>query len=140
MRKILSLLLLTVALLQSCSTPPPPAINDPRVRVTAPYKWDVSVIAIGEREGENGILEMQVEFFNKTSDTEHLEYKIYWYDQSNFKIDTILCSQWKPRTISGNGHFAVNEIGPTKNAKNFLLHVRNKEDGKIVVAVDSRLK
>jgi uncharacterized protein YcfL len=139
MKKFLPLSLLIGTLLQSCSTPPPPALDDPRIRVTAPYKWDVSVIAIGERKEENGILEMQVELFNKDDDMQKVEYKVWWFDESGFKMDSIM-TQWRGASISGNGHGLIKAIAPNPKAKDFLLHVIDSFEGKIVVAVDSRLK
>lgn len=139
MQKLLLLILLSNFILQGCSTPPPPPVEDPRVRVTAPFKWDVSIISFGERANKGGMMEMQVELFNKSGGVEELLYSVEWYDEQGFKIDSIL-NAWQEIEVVPNTSYAVTAVAPKYGAKNFHLRVQRKDDREVVAAVDSRLR
>ena len=125
-------------MLQGCSTAPPSALKDPRIRVTSPFKWDVSIVAISNRLNRGGLEEMQVEIFNKESKTRRGEYKVQWFDEAGFEIKSNM-SIWKFCSVNGNSSYPISAVAPSQKAKDFILNIRTKHDGKIVATVDTRL-
>jgi uncharacterized protein YcfL len=78
------------------------------------------------RRNDAGLLELQVEGFNKSYRTKRFRYRVEWLDEGGFLIDT-KTSVWLPMSAMGRSPFSFSVVAPRPQAVNFRLDTRKWE-------------
>jgi uncharacterized protein YcfL len=78
------------------------------------------------RRNEAGLLELQVEGYNKSYRTKRFRYRVEWLDENNFVIDT-KTSVWLPMSAMGRSPFNIKAVAPKPEAVNFKMDTRKWE-------------
>ena len=78
------------------------------------------------RRNKADILELQVEGYNKSFDTQRFQYKVEWLDAEGFKIDS-KASVWRNKAVTGKSNFTISATAPNANAVDFRMNTRDQE-------------
>ena len=78
------------------------------------------------RRNNAGFLELQIEGYNKSFDTQRFQYKVEWLDADGFKIDS-KASIWTPKSVTGKSNFTITATAPNANAVDFRMNTRDQE-------------
>ena len=78
------------------------------------------------RRNRADILELQVEFFNKSYNTERFQYKVEWVDAEDFVINS-KTNVWTPMSVAGKSNGTITAFAPSASAVNFRMNTRNQE-------------
>ena len=102
--------------------------------VTNPVRHAFSAL-IGERieirnavlrKNNAGFLELQVEGYNNSYNTERFQYKVEWVDAGGMVIGS-KASTWLPKSASGKSIFTIMATAPSADAIDFRMNTRNQE-------------
>ena len=86
----------------------------------------IEVTNAAMRRNMSDILELQVEFYNKSYNTERFEYTVEWYDADGFKIKSNT-DNWTKKAVAGKSNGRITAIAPNPNAVDFKMNTRNQE-------------
>ena len=115
----------TLLMLSGCSNSPQP---DPIVKVVGKcHSNDIKIRDIKGRIKNDGFMQAQVIGENTTNSYFLVEYRVVWFDENDFTIDTIF-SNWNTVPAYINEPFYINVVSPSTNAKSFRIYL--KKDGK----------
>lgn len=78
------------------------------------------------RRNNAGITELQVEFRNKSFNTERFQYRVEWVDADGFVIDS-KTSVWLPASVAGKSNGTIIAAAPSAKAVDFRMNTRNQE-------------
>ena len=105
------------------------AIRSERFIIHPDLEDEIAVIS--ERIRPVGVLpQAEVTLKNFTEDRYTIEYRIDWYDQDGFKIETL--SSWNRLTLTPNGTQDVRSVGKSDKAVSFKMNIRLPDDVFIV--------
>jgi len=86
----------------------------------------ISVTKATTRRNEAGLMELQVEGFNKSYRTKRFRYRVEWLDASGFLIET-KTSVWLPMSAMGKSPFSFKVVAPQPEAVDFRMDTRKWE-------------
>ena len=79
------------------------------------------------RRNNAGILELQVEFYNKSHNTERFQYKIEWIDADGFTINS-KTNIWNNMSVAGKSNGVIPPaFAPNASAVDFKMNTRDQE-------------
>jgi len=84
---------------------------------------EISITHVKGLINTGGLMEVQLTGVNNTSSYKRLEYKIEWFDNNGFLIDTVM-SRWTDFPAYGNSEFGFRAVGPTTAATDFRIKIR----------------
>ena len=88
---------------------------------------DIKITDIKGRTLSNGFMKVQVSGENVSSTYQLLEYKVMWFDEDGFVIESIL-SKWQDAPAYATQAFHVSAISPSSKAKTFRLYIRKDKE------------
>lgn len=86
----------------------------------------ISVTNAAMRRNISDILELQIEFYNKSYNTERFEYRVEWYDEDGFKVISNT-DGWTKKSVAGKSNGTIIAIAPNPSAVDFKMNTRNQE-------------
>lgn len=89
-------------------------------------KWMI-IENIASLVRNDGMLEAEIVIKNIDSSPNKVVYKIDWFDQNGFVIETIL-SKWKIVTIEGKRNMIIHIISPSHDAVNYKIRFQKLTD------------
>ena len=102
--------------------------------VTKPVQHAFSAL-IGERievtravtrRNDAGFLELHVEGYNNSYNTERFQYRVEWLDDDGIVIGT-KTTTWLPASAAGKSTFTITATAPRVEAVDFRMNTRNQE-------------
>lgn len=137
MKKIM-LIAATAALLAGCDTmntversarqSVPNIVADKRIITDTSLDQYAFVSAINEGRTPQGLLRIQAEIANTTSDYKNVNYKFEWFDKNGMIVESP-ASPWKDLSIEGGERRYVTGVAPNADVVDFRLklfpNVRN---------------
>ncbi len=78
------------------------------------------------RRNNSDILELQVEFYNRSYNTERFQYKVEWLDANGFQINS-KASVWLPMSVAGKSNGTITATAPNASAVDFKMNTRDQE-------------
>lgn len=102
--------------------------------VTKPVQHAFSAL-IGERieitravtrRNNGGFLELQVEGYNNSFNTERFQYRVEWVDADGLLVGT-KTTTWLPASAAGKSTFTITAAAPRVEAVDFRMNTRNQE-------------
>jgi uncharacterized protein YcfL len=102
--------------------------------VTKPVRHAFSAL-IGERvevtravtrRNDAGFLELHVEGYNNSYNTERFQYRVEWLDDDGIVIGT-KTTTWLPASAAGKSTFTITATAPRMEAVGFRMNTRNQE-------------
>ena len=102
--------------------------------VTQPVRHAFSAL-IGERievtravtrRNDAGFLELHVEGYNNSYNTERFQYRVEWLDADGLVIGT-KTTTWLPMSAAGKSTFTITATAPRVDAVDFKMNTRNQE-------------
>jgi uncharacterized protein YcfL len=78
------------------------------------------------RRNAGGFMELYVEGYNNSFDTERFQYKVEWVDADGIVVDTN-ASVWKPMSAAGKSTFHITDAATRPQAVDFRMNTRNQE-------------
>ena len=78
------------------------------------------------RKNRADILELQVELYNNSFNTERFQYKIEWVDADDLIISS-KTNVWLNMSVSGKSNGTIMAAAPNSDAVNFRMNTRNQE-------------
>lgn len=72
---------------------------------------------------KDGLTEVQVDGYNKSSRKMCFEYKVRWFDANGFEVDSIT-DNWMPVSAMPKSSFTIKAISPSKCAVDFKIDTR----------------
>ncbi len=102
--------------------------------VTQPVRHAFSAL-IGERievtravtrRNNAGFLELQVEVYNNSYNTERFQYRVEWVDADGLLVGT-KTTTWLPASVAGKSTFTLTATAPREKAVDFRMNTRNQE-------------
>ena len=88
-----------------------------------PLDYKVSIAGYNSRFN-NDLLEVQVDLQNHKQEQYELEYKIRWFDDTGFEIDS---TPWLPVTINAMEFRSIKQIAHNPKIENFKFYIRAKQ-------------
>ena len=86
---------------------------------------EISITQIKSLINTGGLMEVQLTGVNSTSSYKKLEYKIEWFDNNGFLIDTVM-SRWTDFPAYGNSEFGFRAVAPKAAAVDFRIRIREE--------------
>ncbi len=84
---------------------------------------DISIEKITERiNSESGLKELQVMGENETDEYMKLRYRVVWFDEEGFEIDSI-AKNWTELPVYKNANFTIHIVAPNKKATDYRLFI-----------------
>ncbi len=81
--------------------------------------------AVTRRNSAN-ILELQVEFYNRSYNTERFQYKVEWLDENGFTINS-KTNVWLNTSVAGKSNGVITAFAPNASAVDFKMNTRDQE-------------
>lgn len=78
------------------------------------------------RRNSADILELQVEFYNRSYNTERFQYRIEWIDASGFVINS-KTNVWLNTSVKGKSNGTITAFAPNESAVDFKMNTRDQE-------------
>jgi len=78
------------------------------------------------RRNTGGFMELHIEGYNNSYNTERFQYKIEWVDADGIVVDTNT-SVWKPMSAAGKSTFNITDAATRPQAVDFRMNTRNQE-------------
>ena len=78
------------------------------------------------RRNSADILELQVEFYNRSYNTERFQYKVEWIDADGFTINS-KTNVWLNTSVIGKSNGKITAFAPNANAVDFKMNTRDQE-------------
>lgn len=78
------------------------------------------------RRNSADLLELQVEFYNKSFNTERFQYRVEWVDAQGFVIDSVT-NNWTRMSVAGKSNGTIIAFAPNANAVDFRMDTRDQE-------------
>lgn len=123
MKKFL-IFLLSVFLLSGCVK----KVKDPNFTVEDSGIYDtLEFVDMVKRTKEDGFLEIQAVFKNYTNSNKTVAYKVDWYDNDGFLIDTIM-SKWKVVEVEAKRNFVLKAVAPSIKAVDYKIRMQFPSD------------
>lgn len=88
--------------------------------------YEISITGVKTLINKGGLTEVQLTGVNNTSSYKRLEYRIEWFDNNGFLIDTVM-SRWTDFPAFGNSEFGFRAVGPTTAATDFRIKIREED-------------
>ena len=88
-----------------------------------PLNYRVSIVSYKSRFNNN-LLEVQVDIQNHNQKPYDLEYRIRWFDDSDFEVDS---TPWLPLTLNAMEFRSIKEIAHSPKVENFKFYIRAKQ-------------
>ena len=86
-------------------------------------KDDITIEKINERiNSESGLKELQVLGENETDEYMKLRYRVVWFDNDGFEIESI-ATKWMEFPVYKNASFSIHIVAPNKNAVDYRLFI-----------------
>jgi uncharacterized protein YcfL len=78
------------------------------------------------RRNSGNILELQVEFYNRSYNTERFQYKIEWLDADGLVLNSST-NVWLPKSVASKSKETIFAAAPSEKAVDFKMNTRNQE-------------
>ncbi|MBN2590928.1 MAG: YcfL family protein [Sedimentisphaerales bacterium] len=78
------------------------------------------------RRNSADILELQVEFYNRSYNTERFQYRIEWVDANGFTINS-KTNVWLNTSVAGKSNGVITAFAPNASAVDFKMNTRDQE-------------
>ena len=78
------------------------------------------------RRNAGGFMELHIEGYNNSYNTERFQYKVEWVDADGIVVDTS-ASVWKPMSAVGKSTFHITDAATRPQAVDFRMNTRNQE-------------
>ena len=78
------------------------------------------------RRNAGGFMQLHIEGYNNSYNTERFQYKVEWVDADGLVIGT-KTSTWLPASAAGKSNFTIMATAPRTNAVDFRMNTRNQE-------------
>ena len=88
---------------------------------------DIKIVDIKGRVKSDGFMKVQVSGENLSDEYQLLEYRVVWFDEDGFVIDSLL-SKWQTAPAYAAAPFHVSAISPSTKAKTFRLYIRRDKE------------
>ena len=88
-----------------------------------PLNYKVSIEGYNSRF-VNNLLEVQVDLKNHKQKQYELEYRIRWFDDSGFEVES---TPWLPLTINAMEFRSIKQIAHSPKVENFKFYIRAKQ-------------
>ena len=88
-----------------------------------PLDYKVSIVGYNSRF-KNNLLEVQVDIQNHKQRQYELEYRIRWFDDSGFEVDS---TPWLPLTLNAMEFRSIRQIAHNPKIENFKFYIRAKQ-------------
>lgn len=124
--RLLFLLTIAIFMLTGCNNSPN-ADNKIAKVINGCGNSDIIITDIKGRIKADGFMQAQVIGENSSSSYQKLMYRVVWFDNNGFIIDTIL-SKWKNAPAYANQPFSINAISPTTKAKTFRIYIKKDKE------------
>ncbi len=99
-------------------------INHPNFVIEDDEIYDsLEFINVNEKDRKDGLKEIRAIFKNYTNDDTKIAYRIDWFDENGFLIDSIM-SKWKISQVEGRRDLIIYGISPSTKAKNFKIKMQ----------------
>jgi len=85
--------------------------------------YEISITEIKILTNKGGLMEVQLTGVNNTSSYKKLEYRIEWFDNNGFLIDTVM-SRWTDFPAYGDSEFGFRAVAPKAAATDFRIKIR----------------
>jgi len=129
--KLLFVVMTSIVFLSGCasSEKPKPKSNNSIAKVIEAEcgNSDIKITDIKGRIKDDGFMKVQVSGENVSKKYHLLEYKVLWFDEDGFVIETLL-SKWKDAPAYASQPFHVGAISPNTKAKTFRLYIRKDKE------------
>ena len=101
--------------------------DDSKATIIGSFLGDeISITGIKTRTNRGGGTEVQVTGVNDTSLYKKLQYRIEWFDNNGFLIDTVM-SKWTDFPAYGNSEFGFKAVAPKAAAVDFRITIREED-------------
>jgi len=124
--KFLMAIALVVFMFSGCNTQPNPNNAIAKV-IEGCGNNDIIITDIKGRKKSDGFMQAQVLGENSSSSYQRLMYRIVWFDENGFVIESIL-SKWKEVPAYANQPFNITTISPSTKAKTFRLYIKKDKE------------
>lgn len=98
----------------------PNIVADKRIITDTALDQYAFVSAINEGRTPQGLLRIQAEIANTTSDYKNVNYKFEWFDKNGMLVESP-SSPWKDLTLEGGERRYVTGVAPNANVVDFRL-------------------
>ena len=78
------------------------------------------------RRNSGNILELQVEFYNRSYNTERFQYKVEWLDSDGLVINSST-NVWLPKSVASKSTETIFAAAPSEKAVDFRMNTRDQE-------------
>ncbi len=78
------------------------------------------------RRNDADTLELQVEFYNRSYNTERFQYKVEWLDADGLVINSST-NVWLPKSVAGKSNGTIMAAAPNAKAVDFRMNTRDQE-------------
>ncbi len=100
-------------------------VPDRRVITDQTLNRIVTILGVNEATISGGLLKIQVELLNQTTDTQNFAYLIEWFD-ANGMIVSSTSSVWMNRQILPQQTMDITAIAPNASVKDFRIQLARK--------------
>ncbi len=98
----------------------PNIVADKRIITDTALDQYAFVSAINESRTPQGLLRIQAEIANTTSDYKNVNYRFEWFDKNGMLVESP-SSPWKDLTLEGGERRYVTGVAPSANVADFRL-------------------
>jgi len=124
--KFLLSIALVVFMFSGCNTQPKPTNTIAKV-IGGCGDNDIVITDIKGRKKSDGFMQAQILGENSSSSYQKLMYRIVWFDDNGFVIESIL-SKWTDVPAYANQPFNITTISPSTKAKTFRLYIKKDKE------------
>jgi uncharacterized protein YcfL len=78
------------------------------------------------RRNSGNILELQVELYNRSYNTERFQYKVEWLDADGLVINSST-NVWLPKSVASKSTETIFAAAPSEKAVDFRMNTRDQE-------------
>lgn len=86
---------------------------------------EITITRIKSLINTGGLMEVELTGLNNSSSYKKLEYRIEWFDNNGFSIDTVM-SRWTDFPAYGNSEFRFRAVAPKAAAVDFRIRIREE--------------
>ena len=78
------------------------------------------------RRDKAGLMELQVEVFNRAHSTKRFQYKVEWFDETGSLLNS-KADVWLPASVIERSSYTIKAVAPRTEAVNFRMNTRKWE-------------
>lgn len=99
-------------------------VKDPNFIVEDSDIYDtLEFVNMAKRTKDDGLTEIQAVFKNYTKSNEKFAYRVDWFDEDGFVIDSIM-SKWKVVEVEAKRNLVINALSPSIKAKDYKIRMQ----------------